>query len=195
MRVIGEGECDCVCDHAHEVEVRAFGKHWNIIVTLQPTIHETDLAWHAQAKPLQAQCERLLAGRRRPYRAAGARACRQCPGHPPRALRDPPGGGGMSTLHLAIFDFDLTLSAVHVYYALSGGDSGMPVPPPYARSERGQLAKVAGARGTSTERVGHEWLVVPERAVVRADNQERVAVSGAMPLPRFTRRIPQADAI
>lgn len=53
----------------------------------------------------------------------------------------------MSGLKLAVFDFDQTLSACHVYYALSGGDGGLPVPPPYARSERGQLARIAELDG------------------------------------------------
>jgi len=46
-------------------------------------------------------------------------------------------------LKLAIFDFDQTLSTCHVYYALSGGDGGVWVPPPYARTESGQLARLA----------------------------------------------------
>mmetsp|Transcript_114261 Transcript_114261/g.287161 ORF Transcript_114261/g.287161 Transcript_114261/m.287161 type:complete len:439 (+) Transcript_114261:186-1502(+) len=49
----------------------------------------------------------------------------------------------MTSLKLAVFDFDQTLSACHVYYAISGGEGGIPVPPPYARSERGQLARIA----------------------------------------------------
>mmetsp|Transcript_97938 Transcript_97938/g.255532 ORF Transcript_97938/g.255532 Transcript_97938/m.255532 type:complete len:424 (+) Transcript_97938:98-1369(+) len=49
----------------------------------------------------------------------------------------------MTPLRLVVFDFDQTLSACHVYYALSGGDSGgLRVPPPHARSERGQLARI-----------------------------------------------------
>jgi len=44
---------------------------------------------------------------------------------------------------LAVFDFDRTLSCCHVFAALSGGDGGLPVPPPYARTERGQLARLA----------------------------------------------------
>jgi len=46
-------------------------------------------------------------------------------------------------LKLAIFDFDQTLSTCHVYYALSGGDGGVWVPPPYARTESGQLTRLA----------------------------------------------------
>lgn len=47
------------------------------------------------------------------------------------------------TSRLAIFDFDRTLSCCHVYAALCGGVGGLPVPPPYAQTERGQLARLA----------------------------------------------------
>lgn len=43
-------------------------------------------------------------------------------------------------LRLAVFDFDQTLSVFHVYRALAGESSG--TPPPYARTEKGQLARV-----------------------------------------------------
>eukprot|EP00405_Crypthecodinium_cohnii_P050697 CAMPEP_0206603958 /NCGR_PEP_ID=MMETSP0325_2-20121206/48949_1 /ASSEMBLY_ACC=CAM_ASM_000347 /TAXON_ID=2866 /ORGANISM="Crypthecodinium cohnii, Strain Seligo" /LENGTH=456 /DNA_ID=CAMNT_0054118049 /DNA_START=62 /DNA_END=1430 /DNA_ORIENTATION=- len=44
---------------------------------------------------------------------------------------------------LVVFDFDHTLSAYHVYYALAGGNSGgLLVPPPYGITERGQLARL-----------------------------------------------------
>lgn len=46
-------------------------------------------------------------------------------------------------LTFAVFDFDQTLSEAHVYYALAGGDSAIHIPPPFARSERGQLARIA----------------------------------------------------
>lgn len=43
-------------------------------------------------------------------------------------------------LRLCVFDFDCTLSTLHVFHALSSGD-GL-VPPPHARSEQGQLARI-----------------------------------------------------
>jgi len=45
-------------------------------------------------------------------------------------------------LQVAVFDFDLTLSACHLYYSLSGGDGGIQVPPPHAETEKGQLARL-----------------------------------------------------
>lgn len=45
-------------------------------------------------------------------------------------------------LRLAVFDFDQTLSACHLYHALAGGDGGITVPPPYSRTEFGQLARL-----------------------------------------------------
>jgi len=44
-------------------------------------------------------------------------------------------------LRAAFFDFDLTLSTIHVFNSLSSGASS--VPPPYAKTERGQLARIA----------------------------------------------------
>jgi len=48
-------------------------------------------------------------------------------------------------LRLAVFDFDLTLSSVHVFNTLAGGNvsHGFAIPPPYAKTERGQLALLA----------------------------------------------------
>lgn len=45
-------------------------------------------------------------------------------------------------LQLAVFDYDLTLTTHHMFYALSGGESALHVPPPHARTERGQLARL-----------------------------------------------------
>jgi len=51
--------------------------------------------------------------------------------------------GNKMPLRLAVFDFDQTLSACHLYHALAGGNGGIEVFPPYARTERGQLARLA----------------------------------------------------
>jgi hypothetical protein len=53
----------------------------------------------------------------------------------------------VSGLKLAVFDFDSTLSAFHVFASLAGcttyeGNRKLEVPPPYARSERGQLLRL-----------------------------------------------------
>lgn len=45
-------------------------------------------------------------------------------------------------LRLVAFDYDLTLTVHHMFYALSGGETSISVPPPYARTERGQLARL-----------------------------------------------------
>ncbi|CAE8706199.1 unnamed protein product, partial [Polarella glacialis] len=46
-------------------------------------------------------------------------------------------------VRLAIFDFDCTLSAFHIYNALAGGTEGWQLPPPHARTEAGQLALIS----------------------------------------------------
>jgi len=46
-------------------------------------------------------------------------------------------------LQLVVFDFDQTLSACHLHHTLAGGEGGIKIPPPFARSERGQLARLA----------------------------------------------------
>lgn len=45
-------------------------------------------------------------------------------------------------LQLAVFDFDLTLTVVHVFNALCGGQGDITIPPPFAKSEVGQLLRV-----------------------------------------------------
>lgn len=45
-------------------------------------------------------------------------------------------------LQLAVFDYDLTLTVHHMVYVLSGGEASLQVPPPHARTERGQLARL-----------------------------------------------------
>jgi len=48
-------------------------------------------------------------------------------------------------LRLAVFDFDQTLSTCHLFHALVGGadGGGLRLPPPFAGTERGQLARLA----------------------------------------------------
>eukprot|EP00405_Crypthecodinium_cohnii_P053784 CAMPEP_0206602202 /NCGR_PEP_ID=MMETSP0325_2-20121206/47218_1 /ASSEMBLY_ACC=CAM_ASM_000347 /TAXON_ID=2866 /ORGANISM="Crypthecodinium cohnii, Strain Seligo" /LENGTH=553 /DNA_ID=CAMNT_0054114587 /DNA_START=139 /DNA_END=1797 /DNA_ORIENTATION=+ len=46
------------------------------------------------------------------------------------------------TLKLAVFDFDQTLSSCHLFHTLAGGDGGIEVGPPFARTEAGQIAKL-----------------------------------------------------
>eukprot|EP00929_Paragymnodinium_shiwhaense_P080006 TRINITY_DN41704_c1_g1_i4.p1 TRINITY_DN41704_c1_g1~~TRINITY_DN41704_c1_g1_i4.p1 ORF type:complete len:1322 (-),score=252.27 TRINITY_DN41704_c1_g1_i4:208-4071(-) len=65
-------------------------------------------------------------------------------------------------LQLAFLDFDLTLTAVHVWNALSGtGDSSFSIPAPHAGTEKGQLSRIqeltkASGRGFVLQLFGGE---------------------------------------
>jgi len=53
-------------------------------------------------------------------------------------------------LRLVVFDFDGTLSASHIWNSLSGaGKSPTPLPPPYSRTELGQIAKIVEVDNTN----------------------------------------------
>jgi len=46
-------------------------------------------------------------------------------------------------LRLAVFDFDQTLTTVHLYNALAGDESSWRLPSPYAKTEGGQLVRMS----------------------------------------------------
>eukprot|EP01062_Namystynia_karyoxenos_P016291 TRINITY_DN15940_c0_g3_i2.p2 TRINITY_DN15940_c0_g3~~TRINITY_DN15940_c0_g3_i2.p2 ORF type:complete len:294 (+),score=83.34 TRINITY_DN15940_c0_g3_i2:82-882(+) len=73
-----------------------------------------------------------------------------------------PAAPGRGALRLVIWDFDCTLSAVHVFKRLAGWEGEVPLP--HARTERGQLRRVA-----EDDLSAAEWAYDQrQREVVRA---------------------------
>ncbi|CAK0871133.1 unnamed protein product, partial [Prorocentrum cordatum] len=65
----------------------------------------------------------------------------------PAAAPDRPDAGASGAVRLIVFDFDQTLSVVHVFKSLAGwgdkqAEKTMQVPRPFASTERGQVRRI-----------------------------------------------------